>query len=81
MTILPAPAEPMPSGTELLEELQIKIAYLERANSELSDVVYRQHRDIEIMQGQLAALARRLEAARSDEEPPPPAPQEKPPHY
>lgn len=31
---------------ERLERLELKIAYLERANTELSDVVYRQQREI-----------------------------------
>lgn len=32
-----------------LEQIETKIAFLERANAELSDVVFRQHREIEAL--------------------------------
>ena len=38
-------------STEAIERLEMKIAYLERANNELSDVVYRQQREIQGLQG------------------------------
>ncbi|HEY7887834.1 MAG TPA: SlyX family protein [Steroidobacteraceae bacterium] len=63
-----------------LERIETKIAFLERANAELSDVVFRQHGEIEALRAQIAALAARVEAAQSDtgahtqEE-------ERPPHY
>lgn len=66
--------------SERLEQLEIKMAYLEQANAELSDVVYRQKLEIDALREQLAALVGRFEAAQS-------APteytaeQEKPPHY
>ena len=63
-----------------IEQIEIKIAFLERASAELSDVVFRQHRDIEALRAQLAALAQRLQA--SDAEMPARTPQdERPPHY
>lgn len=67
-------------NTEALERIEIKIAFLERANAELSEVVYRQHREIEALRGQIAALAARLEAAQADQQVRPPE-EERPPHY
>jgi SlyX protein len=63
-----------------LEQLQSKIAYLERAISELSDVAFRQHKEIQALEVQLNALRERLDGAQSEEggrslE------QERPPHY
>lgn len=63
-----------------IEQIEIKIAFLERANAELSDVVFRQHREIEALRERLGALALRLEARETDL--PAPSPQdERPPHY
>jgi len=65
---------------EALEQIQIKIAFLERATSELSDVVFRQHVEIQALEAKLEAVADRLSGAQPDEVPRPPD-QEKPPHY
>jgi uncharacterized coiled-coil protein SlyX len=65
-------------GTSI-EQIEIKIAYLEQANAELSDVVYQQRQELESLRAQLSELLRRLDAAQ--------APTtdslegEKPPHY
>ncbi len=67
-------------STATLEQIESKIAFLERANSELSDVVFRQHREIEVLRAQMAALASRVEAAQSDSSERTPE-QERPPHY
>lgn len=67
-------------NTEALEQIETKIAFLERANAELSDVVYRQHREIEALREQMAALAARVEAAHADSQVRPPE-EERPPHY
>ena len=64
---------------ESLEQVQSKIAYLERAMTELSDVVFRQHREILALETQVKALRERLEGAPS--EPVRSAEQERPPHY
>jgi SlyX protein len=64
---------------ESLEQVQSKIAYLERAMTELSDVVFRQHREIEALEAQLKAVRERLEATSSEEGRS--AEQERPPHY
>jgi SlyX protein len=65
---------------ESLEELQSKIAYLEQAIAELSDVVFRQHKEIQVLEVQINAIRERLDSARSDEATRT-AEQERPPHY
>jgi uncharacterized coiled-coil protein SlyX len=65
---------------ETLEQIQTKIAFLERAASELSDVVFRQHKEIQALQAKLKAVSDRLNGVQSDEAPRPPD-QERPPHY
>lgn len=66
--------------TERLDTIETKIAFLEQANAELSDVVYRQRQELEKLQARLDNLVTRLETAQS-----PPtsytAEDEKPPHY
>jgi uncharacterized coiled-coil protein SlyX len=64
---------------EPLEQVQSKIAYLERAMAELSDVVFRQHREILALEAQLKAVRDRLEVSSSEERRS--AEQERPPHY
>jgi SlyX protein len=65
---------------ETIERLELKLAFLERANTELSDVVYRQQRQLDELQQRFAALKDRMEALASQ-----PAAyssaDEKPPHY
>jgi SlyX protein len=63
-----------------LEEIQTKIAFLERANADLSDVVFRQQREIQALAAKLKELSVRLQAAESGDAAR--APQdERPPHY
>ena len=63
---------------EPLEQVQSKIAYLERAMSELSDVVFRQQREIQMLETQLKVVRERLEGASTEERT---VEQERPPHY
>ncbi len=72
-------SDPTPDS-ESLERIELKIAFLERANTELSDVVYRQQQEIEALRAQLAALLARLEAAQAEHTQYTPE-QERPPHY
>ena len=65
---------------ETLERLELKIAYLEQANTELSDVVYRQHRELDELRRRIQALSERLDASQSAEAPRRPE-DERPPHY
>ena len=65
---------------DALEQLQTKIAYLERANADLSDMVFRQHQDIQALQEKLKDLTQRLDAALSawnEQE----QAEQRPPHY
>ena len=64
---------------ETLEQIQTKIAFLERAASELSDTVFRQHQEIQALQANLDAVMDRL-SAPTDEGVRPPE-HELPPHY
>jgi SlyX protein len=65
---------------DALERLELKIAFLERANTELSDVVYRQQREIADLQQRLVVLKDRIETLAAQ-----PtgysATDEMPPHY
>jgi SlyX protein len=63
-----------------LEQIETKIAFLERANAELSDVVFRQHQEIEALRAQVAGLAARIDAAQADTGARTPE-EERPPHY
>lgn len=65
---------------QTLEQIETKIAFLERANVELSDVVFRQHRDIEALRAQIAGLAARIDAVQSDATVRTPE-DERPPHF
>jgi SlyX protein len=63
-----------------LERLELKLAYLERANHELSDVVYRQQRELDELRARLTVFNTRFDELApqqrgyTDEE-------ERPPHY
>jgi uncharacterized coiled-coil protein SlyX len=61
------------------EKVQSKIAHLERAMAELSDVVFRQHKEIKALDAQLRVVKERLEGASFEETRS--AEQERPPHY
>ena len=63
-----------------LERIELKIAYLESANQELSDIVYRQQRDIDVLRAQMSAYQRQLDARRSEHSDNAPL-DERPPHY
>ena len=65
---------------ESLERIQTKIAFLESAAAELSDVVYRQQMEIQALTAQLKALASRLSGAQPDDATRT-LEQERPPHY
>ena len=62
---------------ESLERVESKIAYLERSITELSDVVFRQHKEIQALEAKLKALKERLEETSNDRA----TLQERPPHY
>jgi uncharacterized coiled-coil protein SlyX len=64
---------------EPLEEVQSKIAYLERALAELGEVVFRQHREIQALQAKISAISDRVEATVSSDVRS--VDSERPPHY
>jgi uncharacterized coiled-coil protein SlyX len=65
---------------EAFERIETKIAFLERANNELSDVVFRQRQEIDGLRAQLAALTARLDTTQQEERPYT-LEEERPPHY
>jgi uncharacterized coiled-coil protein SlyX len=65
---------------EFRESIELKVAFLERANMELSDVVYRQQQELTAIKEQLLLLADRFEAMKV-EGPEYSQIDEKPPHY
>ena len=67
-------------STEAIERLEMKIAYLERANIELSDVVYRQQREIDGLRAKIEALSDRVSSIPAGDEARTPE-DERPPHY
>ena len=67
-------------SAEFIERIELKIAYLERANNDLSEVVYRQQQQIDALRAELAALNGKMEATVAEQTMYTPE-QEKPPHY
>ena len=65
---------------EALEQIQTKIAFLERANAELSDVLIRQQREIRALATQIREISERLAALQGANEDSSPQ-DERPPHY
>ena len=47
------------ANEESLDEIQIKLAFLERANSDLSDVVYRQQQEIRLLAARIKEVSDR----------------------
>lgn len=65
---------------ERLEQIEIKLAYQDDALRQLSDVVYRQQQQIEVLRNQYQRLDERITNGGSTAAPPS-AEDEKPPHY
>jgi SlyX protein len=63
-----------------IEQLEVKVAFLEEANSQLSDMVYRQQQELEALRARLVDMTSRIEPAQSRMTEYT-AEQEKPPHY
>ena len=71
---------------EALERIETKIAFLESANAELSDVVYQQRKEIDDLKARIVALSARLDAGGGEGQGgesgrPYTLEEEKPPHY
>jgi uncharacterized coiled-coil protein SlyX len=69
-----------PMTEEALEQIQTKIAFLEQANADLSDVVFRQQLEIRALGARIKEVSERLAAAQSEERQRS-ADDERPPHY
>jgi SlyX protein len=67
-------------NNDIVERLEIKLAFLERATNELSDVVYKQQLDIAALNERLTALSGRVDAFKAVERDYT-ADEERPPHY
>jgi len=65
---------------EVVERIELKIAFLERANHELSDVVYRQQRELDALRLQLTNAVGRIDELKHDARPDTQQ-DERPPHY
>jgi SlyX protein len=65
---------------DVVERIELRIAYLERANNDLSEVVYRQQQEIDALRARLAAVSGKLESALIEQTVYTPE-QERPPHY
>jgi len=65
---------------EALEQIQTRIAFLERANTELGAVVFQQQQEIQSLTARIRDVLQRLEAAQSAQEERA-ADDERPPHY
>ena len=69
----------MPSAVDqTIERIESKIAFLEQASSELSEVIVRQQQEIRALEAKVARLSELLAAVK---EAPLAADNEKPPHY
>jgi SlyX protein len=62
------------------EELELKLAYLERANQELGEVVYHQQQELDALRARMEQLIDQVRAA-AENAGDYPAGEEKPPHY
>jgi uncharacterized coiled-coil protein SlyX len=65
---------------ETLEQIQTRIAFLERSNTELGEVVFQQQKEIQALNARIREVLQRLEAAQSAQEERS-AEDERPPHY
>ena len=66
---------------ETLEQIQTRIAFLERANAELGEVVFQQQKEIQSLTAKIREVLQRLEAAHSAQEERTVEEDERPPHY
>jgi SlyX protein len=69
------------AADDRLETLEVKLAHLERAVQDLSDVVWRQQRQLDAADARHQQLLDRLSAADRGDDGAPPAQFEVPPHY
>ncbi|HTQ36782.1 MAG TPA: SlyX family protein [Steroidobacteraceae bacterium] len=63
-----------------IEQLEVKVAFLEQANAQLGEQIYRQRQELAALRTRLDGLLERMEAAQTQSTAYTPE-QEKPPHY
>jgi len=68
------------AADERLEKLEAKLAYLEQANEELSDVLFAQQKALDELAARVSRLAGRIDSME-ETGPGYTAADEKPPHY
>ena len=73
------PPSPEQTLTQHVNDLELRVAYHERLNQDLSDQVYALHREVEVLRAQLQALVKRLDQNKDQLEVGPA--DEPPPHY
>ena len=65
---------------DAIERLEMKVAFLEAANGELSDVIYRQQKEIDALRERMMSLLGQFEEFQTKQRDWT-AEEEKPPHY
>jgi SlyX protein len=65
---------------DIVERIELRMAYLERANNDLSEVVYRQQQEIDALRAEIAIVSGKLDTALTEQTVYTPE-QERPPHY
>jgi SlyX protein len=78
--LVPSACTPPMTEPSRLDQIEIKLAHLERALIELNDVVIRQQREIELLTARNRQLKQQLESLESGDDASADA-FEKPPHY
>ena len=67
--------------SKVIEDLEVKVAFLEDALSKLSDEHYKQQKDLEMLKNQQSLLLERINRQDSSAEVPASVDDERPPHY
>lgn len=81
MSNSPSQSAPLSTAelTRLVKELELRTAYHERLNQDLSDQVYALHREVEALKAQLTTLVKRLQTGSGEGDLGPA--NDPPPHY
>jgi SlyX protein len=66
--------------SDRLDQIEVRMSFLEKANGELSDMVYRQQQELKSLRAHLESLLQRIEAEQASATSWT-AQDEKPPHY
>jgi len=67
--------------SKMIEDLEVKVAFLEDALSKLSDEHYKQQKDLEMLKNQHSSLLERINRQDSTAEITTSVDDERPPHY